>query len=284
MSSNSMSSNIAPEASVSPNAQIGNHVTIEPFAVIGDSVVLEDHVTIKSHAYISGDVHIGESTTIYPGTCIGTSPQHLGHTGEGTRVVIGKRCTIREYCTINLSSNPGSEVSIGDHCFIMAYSHIAHNCTVGNYVTMANNATLAGHIEVEDYAIIGGMTPIHQFVRIGKNAMVGGMSRITHDVPPFTIGAGIPYKFGGLNLVGLKRRGFSLQVRSLLSRCFRLVYRSGLHLDEALETIEREVAQIDEVRHWVGFCRASKRGLIGLQDSVVVEEGELLLEEAEMSL
>jgi UDP-N-acetylglucosamine acyltransferase len=161
----------------------------------------------------------------------------------------------------------------------MAYSHIAHNCIIGNWVTMANHATLAGHIEVEDHVIIGGMTPIHQFVRIGCHAMVGGMSRITHDIPPYTIGAGIPYKFGGLNLVGLKRKGFSLDVRSQLSRCFRYVYRSQLHLDEALEKIEKELPSIDEVNHWLQFCKNSKRGLIGLQGSMVVGEEELLLEE-----
>lgn len=273
-----MSQKIHPQAAVDPGARIGDNVTIEAFAVIGGAVILEDGVTIKSHAYLDGDVHIGKNTTVYPGVCIGTSPQHRNFTGEGTSVRIGENCTIREYCTINRSIAEGSEVTIGDNCFIMAYSHIAHNCTVGNWVVMANHATLAGHIDVEDHVVIGGMTPIHQFVRIGSHAMVGGMSRITHDIPPYTIGAGIPYKFGGLNLVGLKRKGFSLDMRTNLSRCFRYVYRSQLHLDEALDLIESELPQTSEVLHWLEFCRASKRGLIGLQESMIVVEEELLLE------
>ena len=130
---------------------------------------------------------------------------------------------------------------------------------------MANNAMLAGHVIVEDYAIIGGMTPVHQFSRIGQYAMVGGFSRITHDIPPYTIGAGSPYKLGGLNLIGLKRHGFPLEVRKALARAFKLTYRSGLRLSEALEQIESEVEINPHVKHWIEFCRNSKRGLIGFQ-------------------
>ena len=130
---------------------------------------------------------------------------------------------------------------------------------------MSNNATLAGHVHVEDYVIIGGMTPIHQFSRIGAYSMVGGMSRVTHDVPPFTIGAGIPYRFGGLNIVGLKRHGFPLKTRRILTQAFKLLYRSGLKVDEALATIEEKLPMIPEVKHWLDFCRTTKRGLIGFQ-------------------
>ena len=130
---------------------------------------------------------------------------------------------------------------------------------------MSNNATLAGHVIVEDCAVIGGMTPIHQFVRIGSYAMVGGMSRVTHDIPPYTIGAGIPYKFGGLNIVGLKRHGFSLEVRRELSKAFKLLYRSQLHFEEALKRIEQELTLFPEIEHFIQFCRSSKRGLMCLQ-------------------
>lgn len=260
------SNQIHPTAIITPGAKIGSNVTIEPYAVIASSnVVIEDNVVIKSHVYIDGNTTIGAGTTIYPMACIGTKTQDLKFRGEKTFVKIGKNCEIREFVTINSSCQENSVVMLGDNCLIMAYCHVAHNCVVGNHVIMSNNATLAGHVEVEDYAIIGGFTPIHQFVRIGRYAMVGGMSRVTHDIPPYTIGAGIPFKFGGLNMIGLKRHGFSLDTRLELSKAFKLVYRSGLRLDEALNRIENELTHVADVKHFVQFCRDSKRGLIGLQ-------------------
>lgn len=260
------SNQIHPTAIVAPGVSIGNNVTIEPYAVIiSPHVVLEDGVTIKSHAYIDGHTTIGEGTTIYPGASIGTKTQDLKYRGEKTFVKIGKNCDIREYVTINSSCQENSIVQVGDNCLIMAYCHVAHNCIVGNRVIMSNNATLAGHVTVEDCAIIGGMTPIHQFVRIGKYAMVGGMSRVTHDIPPFTIGAGIPFKFGGLNIIGLKRHGFSLEVRRELSKAYRLLYRSQNLFQEALNLIERECKPLPEIQHFVEFCRSTKRGLMCLQ-------------------
>lgn len=269
-------SNIHPNAHIEEGAQIGKNVTIEPFAVIKSNVVLHDNVTVKSHCYIDGNTTIGQGTTIWPGASIGTKTQDLKFQGEKTFVKIGKNCEIREFATINSSCMEGSVVSIGDHTLIMAYCHVAHNCDVGSHVIMSNSSMLAGHVTIEDYAIIGGMTPIHQFSRIGCYAMVGGFSRVAHDIPPYTIGAGAPYKFGGLNMVGLKRHGFSLEVRQALSRAFKLTYRSGLHLGEALSIIESEVQGIEEVTHWINFCRTSKRGLTGLQGVTRSSEEENL--------
>ena len=257
---------IHPTAIVEEGAVVGKNVTIEPYAIIKGTVTLEEGVTIKSHAYIEGHTTIGQGSTIWPGASIGTKTQDLKFRGEKTYVVIGKNCEIREFVTINSSAGEGTTVRIGDNCLIMAYCHIAHNCTVGNNVIMSNNATLAGHVTVGDYAIIGGLTPVHQFSRIGSFAMVGGMSRITHDIPPFTIGGGIPYRFGGLNLVGLKRHGMPLETRQLLSRAFRFIYRSGMPFEEALQKIEQEIPQIPEVIHFLHFCRSSSRGLIGLRE------------------
>ena len=276
-------SNIHPAAIIEPGAKIGEGVTVEAYAVIKSTVTLEDGVVIKSHAYIDGNTTIGAGTTIYPSACIGTKTQDLKFRGEKTFVKIGKNCEIREFVTINSSCEENSVVSVGDNCLIMAYCHIAHNCTVGNRVIMGNNAMLAGHVDVEDFAIISGLSGVHQFVRVGRNAMIGGMSRVTHDIPPYTIGAGIPFKFGGLNIIGLKRHGFPLKVRLELAKAFKLVYRSKLTLAEALERIENEVEQIDEVRHFIKFCRDSKRGLMCLQglsssegdDETIEEEEEL---------
>lgn len=259
-------SQIHPSAIIAPGVKIGDNVIIEPYVVINSPhVVIEDNVCIKSHAYIDGYTTIGAGTTIYPSAVIGTRTQDLKYQGEKTFVKIGKNCDIREFVTINSSCQENSVVEIGNNCLIMAYCHVAHNCTLGKGVIMVNNATLAGHVTVEDHAIIGSMTPIHQFTRIGRNAMVGGMSRVTHDIPPFTIGAGIPYKFGGLNIIGLKRHGFPLEIRRELSKAFKFLYRSQLHFEEALDRIEKELIPFPEVLHFIHFCRNTKRGLMGLQ-------------------
>ena len=257
--------NIHPMAIVEPGAQIGENVTIEPYAIVKKNVIIEDNVTIKSHVYIDGFTTIGKGTTIWPSASIGTQTQDLKYNGEKTYVTIGKNCEIREFTTINSSTFEGTTVQVGDNSLIMAYCHIAHNCVIGNNVIMSNNSLLAGHVIIEDFAIIGGMTPIHQFARIGCHAMVGGMSRVTHDVPPFTIGGGIPYCLGGINRIGLKRHLFPFETRRALSKAYRLVYRSRLLLGEALKRIEEEVDLLPEVLQFVKFCRESRRGLIGMQ-------------------
>ena len=281
-------SNIHPQAVIEPGTKIGKGVTVEAFAVIKGTVTLEDRVTIKSHAYIDGHTTIGEGTTIYPSASIGTKTQDLKFRGEKTYVQIGKNCEIREFVTINSSCEEGSIVKVGDNCLIMAYCHVAHNCEVGNHVIISNGSQLAGHVVLEDHVIIGGVTPIHQFSRIGRYSMVGGFSRITHDVPPYTLGAGAPYKLGGLNLVGLKRHNFTLEERRSLSRAFKLTYRSGLHLSEALQKIESELEHTPHIKHWIEFCRGSKRGLIGIYGTTYepqdeLEEFEELLEEEALS-
>jgi UDP-N-acetylglucosamine acyltransferase len=257
-------SKIHPNAQVEKGAVIGDNVVIEAFAVVKGTVTLHDNVIIKSHAYIDGNTTIGENTVIWPGASIGTKAQDLKYRGEKTFVTIGKNCEIREYVTINSSCNEGSVVKVGDNCLIMISCHVAHNCEVGNGVIMANGSMLAGHVIVEDYAIIGGMTPIHQFCRIGCHSMVGGMSRISHDIPPYTIGGGVDYKFGGLNIIGLKRHNFSLEDRSYLSKAFKYTYRSNMYLKDAIEIIKKEMPQTKYIKHWVEFCETSQRGLMGL--------------------
>ena len=257
---------------IEEGAVIGKNVVVEPFAVVKSGVTLKDNVIVKSHAYIDGNTTIGENSIIWPGVSIGTKPQDLKYRGEKTFVKIGKNCEIREFATINSSCQEGSVVEIGDNCLIMAYCHIAHNCKLGRRVIMANSSMLAGHVEIEDFAIIGGMTPVHQFCRIGRYAMVGGFSRISHDIPPYSLGGGDPYKFGGINIVGLKRNNFSLEVRQRLSQVFKITYRQNLSLEQALKKIEREVDLISEVKHWIDFCKSSKRGIIGLEGIATVAE------------
>ena len=271
--------NIHPTAIIEDGAQIGTNVTIEPYAIIKKNVTLHDGVTIKSHAYIDGHTTIGEGTSIYPSASIGTKPQALKYKGEKSFIKIGKHCEIRESVTINSSLEEGSMVSVGDHCMIMAYCHLAHNSRLGNHVIMSNNAILAGHVTIEDHAIIGGMTPIHQYVRVGRFAMIGGFSRVPHDVPPYTIGAGVPFKFGGLNLVGLKRNNFNLETRKELSKAFKILYRSGLSAQDAVAQIERDLKPRPEVLHFIDFCKNTKRGLIAQQGDFIT--GNDILEEDE---
>ncbi len=270
-------SEIHPTAIVDKGAKIGKNVEIGPYSVIGPNVRLDDGVVIKSHVVLDGHTTVGEQSTIWSHAVIGTKTQDLKFRGETTYVEIGKKTDIREFVTINASCGEGTVVKVGDNCLIMAYCHIAHNCEVGNRVIMSNGATLAGHVTVDDSAVIGGLSAVHQFSRIGRYAMVGGMSRVTHDVPPYTIGAGSPYKMGGLNIVGLKRNGIPLEIRKQLSQAFRAVYRSGLNLQEALLFIETQLEKCPEVAHWIQFCRTSKRGLIDHRSIVeeAVEEEEL---------
>lgn len=250
-------------AIIEPGAVIGDNVTIEAYVIIKANVTLEDHVVIKSHAYIDGYTTIGHGTIIWPFASIGTKTQDKKFIGEKTFVRIGSNCEIREFVTINSSCGENSSVSIGNNCLIMAYCHVAHNCTIDSNVIMANSVMLAGHVHIEDHAVIGGMTPIHQFVRIGKYAMVGGFSRVTHDILPYTIGAGFDYEIRGLNIIGLKRHGICLDTRKKLNRALSLIYASDLTLDKSLQIIEETIEMEPHLAHFIDFCRNSTRGLSG---------------------
>ncbi|PCI78379.1 acyl-[acyl-carrier-protein]--UDP-N-acetylglucosamine O-acyltransferase [Candidatus Aerophobetes bacterium] len=257
-------SEISNLAYVEKGAKIGEGVVIEPFAVVKKNVILRDRVCIKSHAYVEGYTEIGEDSVVWPGASVGAKPQDLKFKGEKTYVKIGKNTEIREFVTVNSSCGEGTTVSIGDNTLIMAYCHVAHNCEIGSNVIIANNVQLAGHVTVDDYAIIGGMTPVHQFVRIGKHSMVGGMSRVSYDVPPFTLGSGVPYKIRGLNIIGLKRRAFSLERRVALTEAFKIVYRTEGSFADRIHGLSAIISPSEDVQHWIDFCKSSKRGLIDI--------------------
>lgn len=262
-----MPNQIHSTAIIHPNATLGDNITIEAYAIINSPhIVIENNVTIKAHAYVDGYTTIGEGSIIYPFASIGTRPQDLKYKGECTFVKIGKRCQIREYASINSSTGENESVEVGDDCYIMTSCHIAHNCKVGNHVIMSNGVQLAGHITVGDHAIIGGMTGVHQFVRIGSYAMVGGFCPIHYDIPPYLVGGQSPFKFGGINAIGLKRHGFPLKTRSELFKAFKWVFRSPLSLTEGLKKIEEELEPLPEIKQFVDFCRSSKRGLMEKRD------------------
>ena len=253
--------NIHPSAVVSDSARLGENVTIGAYCVIGDEVEIGDGSVIGPHAVIEKWTSLGKDCRVYQFASVGAAPQDLKFKGERSFTVIGDRTTIREGATIHRATGEGNETRIGNDCLLMAYIHVAHNCTLGNHVIMSNLASCAGHAIVEDRVVIGGMAGVHQFVKIGRNAMVGGMSKLVQDVVPYTIVDGHPAKVVGLNNVGISRAGIPLESRRLIKKAYKILYRSGLSLPEAIAVIEQEVDSCEEVEHFLRFLRNAERGI-----------------------
>ncbi len=253
---------IHPTAIVSPGASLSEGVSVGPYSVLGPQVVIGSGTVIQHHASVVGRTVIGAGNRIFPFASIGAIPQDLKYRGEDTSLVIGDNNTFRESTTVHIGTEGGGGVTrIGNGNLFMAYSHVAHDCIVGNGVVMANCAGLAGHIEVHDHAIIGGLTGVHQFVRVGKHSMVGGGSAVFMDIPPYTTASGNRARLFGLNLVGLKRHGFTDEQVGNLKKAYRIIFRSNLILKEALEKVEQEIPGSPEVTYLVEFIRSSSRGI-----------------------
>ena len=259
-------STIHPTALVDAAAQIDASVTIGPYAVIGPHVVLGAGTTVGAHCVIEGHTTIGRDNRIFQFASLGAAPQDKKYAGEPTRLVIGDRNTIREFCTFNTgTAQDKGATTIGNDNWIMAYVHIAHDCVVGNQTILANNATLAGHVQVDDYAIIGGLTGIHQFTKVGAHVMAGFASHISQDVPPFMMVDGNPLAVRGLNLEGLRRRGFSPERLAAIKQMHRLLYRQGLTLEAAHSAIAALPAAHPEaaadIAQLLAFLDTSARGI-----------------------
>ena len=259
-------STIHPTALGDAAAQIDARVTIGPYAVIGPHVVLGAGTTVGAHCVIEGHTTIGRDNRIFQFASLGAAPQDKKYAGEPTRLVIGDRNTIREFCTFNTGTVQDQGVTtIGDDNWVMAYVHIAHDCVVGNQTILANNATLAGHVQVDDYAIIGGLTGIHQFTKVGAHVMAGFASHISQDVPPFMMVDGNPLAVRGLNLEGLRRRGFSPERLAAIKQMHRLLYRQGLTLEAAHSAIAALPAAHPEaaadIAQLLAFLDTSARGI-----------------------
>lgn len=268
MSLNKVIAFIHDTAVIHPGARLGKDVEVGPYAVIDENVVIGEGTKIGAHVTVNGWTSIGKNCTIYPGASIGAEPQDLKFSGEKSYVYIGDHTRIRECATVNRATGEGEETRIGSHCLMMAYTHVAHNCVVGNNVIMSNAATLAGHVLVEDRAVIGGLTGVHQFVKIGRNAMIGGASKVVQDVVPYTIVDGHPAKVSGLNSVGISRAGVPIESRRNIKKAYKLLYRSGLSLAQAIAVIEQEVDSCPEVEHFLRFLRNADRGICrGRKDS-----------------
>ena len=257
---------IHPTALVAEGARLDPSVSVGPYAVIGANVTIGANTTIGAHCVIEGHTTLGQDNRVFQFASLGGAPQDKKYAGEPTRLVIGNRNTVREFCTFNTGTTQDDGVTrIGDDNWIMAYVHIAHDCVVGNQTILANNATLAGHVQIGDYAIIGGLTGLHQFTQVGAHVMAGFASHISQDVPPFMMVDGNPLAVRGLNLEGLRRRGFSPERITAIKQMHRLLYRQGLTLDAARSAIaalpEQHPQAAADIAAMLDFLNTSARGI-----------------------
>jgi UDP-N-acetylglucosamine acyltransferase len=254
------SAQIAPTARVHPDAVIGSGVIIGDFAIIEQDVVIGAGCKLEPYVFVKRWTTLGDNNEISAGTVLGTDPLDKNFKGERSYLKIGNGNIIREHYTISRGTKPESATTIGDDNYIMTSGHIAHNCTIGNRAVIASCALIAGYVEVEDQAFISGGVVVHQFSKIGRLAMIGGNTRVNLDVPPYFLYSGFNVEPNGLNLVGLKRAGFSMTEVRALKTAYKLLYRSNLKLDDALARIEMEVPT-EHTQHLVAFVRSSKRGI-----------------------
>jgi UDP-N-acetylglucosamine acyltransferase len=254
---------IHPTALVDPAARLGDGVTVGPFSIIEGQVAVGPDTHIGPHAVIRDFTTIGSRCRIFQFAVLGEIPQDLKFKGEETRLVIGDDNTIREFATMHRGTYGGGGLtSIGRGNLFMAYTHVAHDCHVGHGVIMSNAATLGGHITVEDHAILGGLSAVHQFSRVGRHAFIGGCSAVNRDVPPYTMAVGNRAKLMGLNLVGLKRAGYSDSALQGLKKAYEMLFLSDLNLKEAMTRVRREIPPGPEIQHLLHFLETSERGLL----------------------
>lgn len=253
---------VHPSAIVSPKATVGTNVHIGPFCVVEDDVVIGDGTSLLSHVVLANGARIGSDVRIHPGAVIGTAPQDLKYAGEPTTAHVGDRTVIRECVTVNRGTTATGTTRVGSDCLLMAYAHVAHDGVVGDHVIMANSVQLGGHVHVGDWAIIGGLTGVHQFVRIGAHCMVAASSMATQDVPPYTLVGRTPLSVEGLNLVGMRRRGFSVAEIDAIKHFYEVLYRRGLNVSDALRHYREIIPDADtRVVDALTFIESSQRGI-----------------------
>jgi UDP-N-acetylglucosamine acyltransferase len=254
---------IHPSAIISPGARLGGQVEVGPYAVIGENVEIGDGTTIGSHVVIEGPTTIGRDNRIFPFSSIGAAPQDKKYGGEPTRLEIGDRNTIREFCTLNRgTAQDAGATRLGNDNWIMAYVHLAHDCQVGNQTIFANNAQLAGHVHVGDYAILGGFTVVHQFVHIGAHSLTAMGTILLQDLPPYVTAAGNTAKPYGINSEGLKRRGYSQESIGRIKAAYKLLYKAGLSLKQARDEIAARADGEPELQPMLAFLDSGARGII----------------------
>lgn len=253
---------ISEQAFVHPNAEIGRNVVIDAFAYIDENVIIGDGTHIYPHATVLSGARIGKNCNIFPGAVIAAIPQDLKFVGEETTAVIGDCTTIRECATINRGTASKGTTIVGSNCLIMAYAHVAHDCKLGDRIILGNTTQLAGEVVVDDWAIVSGGTLVHQFCHLGAHIMVQGGSKITKDIPPYIMVGREPLGYMGLNIVGLRRRGFIAEQMNAIQESYRYIYLSGLNTSQALEAIEKNIPASKEREDIVNFINSSERGII----------------------
>lgn len=258
----SKGTNVHPTAIIDPTAELGENVTVGPYTIIKEDTRIGNNTIIGPHVVVDQYTSIGSDCEIFQYASVGAAPQDLKYTGEKTYLKVGNGTIIREFATINRGTGVGGGITeVGEKNYLMAYAHVAHDCKTGHSVILANNTTLAGHIILGNHVTIGGLVAIHQFVKIGDHAYIGGKAAVVKDVPPFVIAAGDRARLHGLNKVGLKRNGFTPATLSALKKAYRIVFRIGLTLNEAVERVRAEVDQIPEVIQFIDFIKSSSRGM-----------------------
>jgi UDP-N-acetylglucosamine acyltransferase len=251
---------IHPTAIIHPSAKIGAGCEIGPYCVIGEHVTLGEKCKLHSHVVIDGHTVLGRENEIYPFASIGLQTQDLKWKGGVTRTEIGDHNTFREYVTVHSATADGTATRIGSHNNLLAYSHVAHDCQLGSHIIMSNAATLGGHVTVDDYAVIS-ISAVHQFCRIGRFAMIGGCSKVVQDVPPFMIADGNPAETRTINKVGLERNGVSEEAVNALKQAYKILFREGLSIPNAVAKIESDLPPLPEILHLIQFVRTSERGI-----------------------
>ena len=241
---------------------MGTNVKVGPYSVIENDVTIGDDCKIGNFVTICSDTSLAEGCQILHCSSIGEIPQDLKFDGERTKTIIGARTRIREYVTVNRGTKALGETKIGSDCLLMASTHVAHDCILGDNVIMSNLSTLGGHVEVGEWAVLGGGVLVHQFTKIGPHAFIGGGFRAVQDVPPFILAAEHPLSYKGVNSVGLKRRGFSLEDRKLIKKTYHIYFKSGLNRDDALNKIEKEISSSVIKDQIINFIKTSDRGII----------------------
>jgi UDP-N-acetylglucosamine acyltransferase len=253
---------IHPTAIIDSGAEIGAGTIVGPYCVIGSDVVLGPNCWLQHHVTLCGPMKAGAKNRFYAYCSIGQQTQDLKYRGEPTYLEIGEENTFREFVTAHRSTTSEGKTRVGNRGNFLAYSHIGHDCTVGNSVIFSNNGTLGGHVQVGDHAVMGGLTAVHQFCRIGRFAITGGCSKIVQDVPPFMIADGNPAEIRGINLIGLERKNFPTESVKLIKEAFRLIYRSKYNTRQAIEAMQKELPETEEITEIIKFIEQSERGII----------------------
>jgi len=249
-------------AIVDSSALLGSGVTVGPYSIIEADARIGADTRIDAHVRIARGTTMGVGNRIWHGAVLGTEPQDITYANEPTTLELGDRNIIREYATLHRGTARSGKTVVGSDSFVMAYAHVAHDCRIGNHVVLVNSVHLAGHVHIEDWVVIGGVVPVHQFVHIGRHAMIGGGFRVPQDVCPYALMAGYPLRTVGLNIVGLRRRGYTREQVKPLKEAFRILFKSDLNTSQAIDRVEADIDRTPEVEHLVSFVRNSQRGIV----------------------